>query len=99
MMLLYKAWRESQTRILVGALGLAAYCALMVISRPEMQGPFSARVVGNSYVEYVNNLIFGGTGKIVFVLPVIFLGIGGLLRECAHRTAAFTLALPVSRGQ
>jgi ABC-type transport system involved in multi-copper enzyme maturation permease subunit len=56
-------------------------------------------MVGHSYGWYIDSLVFGGTGKLVFVLPVIFLGLGGLLRERAHHTAAFTLALPVSRAQ
>jgi hypothetical protein len=33
MMLFYKAWRESQTRFLIGALALAGYCAFMVFNR------------------------------------------------------------------
>lgn len=99
MMLFYKAWRESQTRFLVGALTLAGYCAFMVLFRSGMEGPFSERMLGHSYGAYINGLIFGSIGKIVFVLPVVFLGLGGLLRERANHTAAFTLALPVSRAQ
>jgi ABC-type transport system involved in multi-copper enzyme maturation permease subunit len=41
--------------------------------------------------------VFGG--GLFFELMVIFLGLGGLLRERAHHTAVFTLALPVSRVQ
>jgi ABC-type transport system involved in multi-copper enzyme maturation permease subunit len=99
MMLFYKAWRESQTRFLVGALALAGYCALMASNWSGTERAFSERVVGHSYGEYIDSLVFGGFGKLVFVLPVVFLGLGGLLRERAHHTAAFTLALPVSRAQ
>jgi len=99
MMLFYKAWRESQTRFLVGALTLAGYCVFMVLNRSGTESAFSERVVGHSYGEYIDSIIFSGFGKWVFVLPVIFLGLGGLLRERAHHTAAFTLALPVSRAQ
>jgi hypothetical protein len=99
MMLFYKAWRESQTRFLVGALTLAGYCAFMVLFRSGMEGPFSERMLGQPYGAYIDGLIFGGIGKIVFILPVIFLGLGGLLRERANHTASFTLALPVSRAQ
>jgi len=98
MMLFYKAWRESQVRFLVGALALAGYCAFMVFNRSGTEGAFSERVVGHSYGEYIDSLVFSGFGKWVFVLPVIFLGLGGLLRERANHTAAFTLALPVSRA-
>lgn len=98
MMLFYKAWRESQTRFLVGALALAGYCAFIVLFQREIEVP-SARMVDHSYGWYIDRLLFGGTGKLVFVLPVIFLGLGGLLRERANHTVAFTLALPVGRTQ
>jgi hypothetical protein len=68
-------------------------------TRSGTEGAFSERVVGHTYGEYIDSLVFGGFGKWVFVLPVVFLGPGGLLRERAHHTAAFTLALPVSRAQ
>ena len=90
MMLFYKAWRESQTRFLVGALALAGYCAFMVMNRSGTEGAFSERVVGHSYGEYIDSLVFSGFGKLVFVLPVIFLGLGGLLRERARHTAEST---------
>jgi ABC-2 type transport system permease protein len=99
MMLFYKAWRESRARFLAGAIALAAYSIFMILFWKENQAPFSGRMVGHSYAEYVDNLVFGSFGKMAFVLPVIFLGIGGLLRERAHHTAVFSLALPVSRGQ
>jgi hypothetical protein len=98
-MLFYKAWRESQTRFLVGGLALVGYCAFMVFNRSGMGKPFSELVVGHSYAEYIDNIVFGGVGKLVFVLPAVFLGLGGLLRERAHHTAAFTLALPIGRLQ
>jgi hypothetical protein len=99
MMLFYKAWRESRARFLAGALALAVYCAFMIFFRPQLQVSFPARLVDVSFGEYMNAQVFGGMGKILFVALVIFLGLGGLLRERAHRTAAFTLALPVSRVQ
>jgi ABC-type transport system involved in multi-copper enzyme maturation permease subunit len=99
MMLFYKAWRESRARFLAAALGLLLYGAFMVFIRDENQAPFSVNLMGNSYSEYIDNLVFDGLGKGLFVLLVIFLSLGGLLRERAHRTAFFTLALPVSRAQ
>jgi ABC-2 type transport system permease protein len=98
-MIFYKAWGESRTRFLVAALAMAGYCAFMIIFWRENQAPFSARMAGNTYSEYTDNLIFGSFGKVTFVVSAVFLGLGGLLRERAHRTAAFTLALPVSRAQ
>jgi len=97
MMLLYKAWRESQARFLVGALALTGYYAFLVFYRPEVQYTLRAGLANISFAEYIELQVFGGTGKMLFVLLVIFLGLGGILRERAHRTAAFTLAPPVSR--
>lgn len=99
MMLFYKAWCESRIRFLVAALAMAGYCAFMVIFWRQNQAPFSVRMAGHTYSEYADNLIFGSFGKVTFVVSVVFLGLGGLLRERAHRRAAFTLALPVSRAQ
>jgi len=97
MMLFYKAWRESRGRFLAGVFALVAYCTVVVFFRPEVGAPLSPQLTGFSYHQYVSDLIFDGMGKMVFVLSVIFLGLGGLLREGSRHTAAFTLALPVSR--
>jgi ABC-type transport system involved in multi-copper enzyme maturation permease subunit len=100
MMLFYKAWREIQSRLLAGALILAGYCAFTVFSRPGIPTSLPVRLLNPSYVRYVRYIdaeVFDSFGKLVFLLPVIFLGLGGLLRERAHHTAVFTLALPVSR--
>ena len=51
------------------------------------------------YSQYVEPWVYDGLGKGLFILLVRFLGLGGLLRERAHHTAVFTLALPVSRAQ
>lgn len=92
MMLFYKAWRESQVRFLSAAVALAGWCVcLVVLSR--------ALAADQPYEAYINALVFDGLGKMLFVLLVIFLGLGGLLRERARHTAIFTLALPVSRAQ
>jgi hypothetical protein len=93
MMLLYKAWRESRSRFLLGALALAWVIVSMVWFGPEVEGGL-ARPPG----EFVNALV-GGIAKFIFAMLAILLGLGGLLRERAQRTAVFTLALPVSRAQ
>lgn len=90
MMLFYKAWRESQVRFLSAAIALAGWCLCLVLFREP---------TGEPYDVSINTLIFDGLGKGLFVLLVIFLGLGGLLREHGHHTAVFTLALPVSRAQ
>lgn len=90
MMLWYKAWRESRIRFAMIALAVAAVCLYAVLFHDQ-------DLHGRTYNEHIYNLIYSGTAKGVFAFLVIFLGLGGLLRERAHRTAIFTLALPVSR--
>ena len=99
MMLLYKAWRESQVRFLTAVLALAGYCVFIAESEVQMRGSFSKVFLGGQYSTYVENLAFDGIGRTIFVVLVMVLALGGLLRERAHRTAAFTLALPVSRSR
>ena len=100
MMLLYKAWRESRSRFIGSCSYFAVYCCFVLGFRSGNGCSLSALgLVGHSWVEYIKNVIWGSFGKIVFVLPVIFLGLGGLLRERAHRTAIFSLSLPVGRPQ
>jgi ABC-type transport system involved in multi-copper enzyme maturation permease subunit len=81
MKLFYKAWRESRSAFLAGALALTGYCVIVAF-QSGMGASLAARVFG---------------GSLFFELIVIFLGLGGLLRERAQHTAFFTLALPVSR--
>jgi ABC-2 type transport system permease protein len=99
MMLFYKAWRESRTRFVVGALAIAGYCAFITLFRPVTEPSLAGRLLAVSFSAYINNQIFSGSSTLFFGLLVIFLGLGGLLRERRHHTAAFTLALPVSRVQ
>jgi ABC-2 type transport system permease protein len=95
-----KAWRESRVRFVAIGLTLSALCASAVLFEPyirQHQVPIALRLREGSYTEYIYNLIYSGTAKGVYALLVIFLGLGGLQRERANRTAGFTLALPVRR--
>jgi ABC-type transport system involved in multi-copper enzyme maturation permease subunit len=100
MMLFYKAWRESQARFLWAAVALALWCLTVLfpaLTSPPAQVP--RMLQGQSYSQYINLWFYDGIGKLLFILLVIFLGLGGLLRERAHHTAIFSLALPVRRVQ
>lgn len=100
MSLLMKAWGESRTRFLLIALALLALCAFVVLFEPYVQQhrlPIPLHMRKGAYTEYIYSFIFGGTAKGLFAVFVIFLGLGGLQRECVQNTAGFTLALPVSR--
>src|SRR5580704_10278843 len=95
-MLFYKAWRDSRSRFLAGALALFVFLVFVVWYQPD-----KVRLPGlaeRTSSEYIDSLV-GSFGKVIVSLLVILLGLGGLLREHAHRTAVFTLALPVSRAQ
>ncbi len=99
-MLWYKAWRESRTRFAVSALAMAGFCLFAVLFHNQIQSHLSyplRGLRGSDYSEQIHHLIYAGTAKGVFAILVMFLGLGGLLRERAHRTATFTLTLPVSR--
>lgn len=93
-MLAYKAWRESQVRVLVSAAALAWFCALFVIARPGLR-----QALDRPYAEFVEDQIYGGGIRNLFVIFILVLGLGGLLQERARGTAAFTLSLPVHRAR
>jgi len=100
LMLWYKAWQESRTRFGIISFVLVALCVFVVLSHPQLQSgltsPFRG-LRGSTYGEHIYQFMYAGTAKGVFATLVIFLGLGGLLRERTHRSIIFTLALPVSR--
>jgi ABC-type transport system involved in multi-copper enzyme maturation permease subunit len=78
------------------------FCLFVVLFRHRIQAdgsPILPLLRARDYNQYIYNVIYSGTLKGIFALLTIFLGLGGMLRERRHRTAIFTLALPVSRLQ
>jgi ABC-2 type transport system permease protein len=99
-MLWYKAWRESRTRFAITAFTLIGFCLFAVLfqnQNPANRNIVSPELRSGIYSEHIYDLIYDGTAKGVFAILIIFLGLGGLLRERRNRTAIFTLSLPVSR--
>jgi ABC-type transport system involved in multi-copper enzyme maturation permease subunit len=99
-MLWYKAWRESRTRFGITALTLIGFCLFAVLFQshnPANGSRVPLELRSGIYSEHIYDLIYNGTAKGVFATLIIFLGLGGLLREQRNRTAIFTLSLPVSR--
>lgn len=99
-MIWYKAWRESRTRFGIIGLALAVFCAFVVFFHGGTQAGLTyplRDLHGGTYSEHVYRLMYAGTAKGMFAMLVIFLGLGGLLRERTHRSILFTLTLPVSR--
>lgn len=91
-MLAYKAWRESQVRMLISLGALIWFCALFVLFRPGVRdaAPFA---------EFIADKIYEGGLRYLFVVFVAVLGLGGLLPERARGSAAFTLSIPVTRAR
>ncbi len=101
-MLWYKAWRETQTRFAIIAVVLIAFClfAVFFYNRAQLRGLYvTPDLRAANYSEHIYRIMYSGTAKGAFAMLVIFLGLGGLLRERANRTVFFTMALPVSRLQ
>src|SRR5258705_3791903 len=94
-MLWYKAWRESRARFLLSAIALAVICASFVCFHRDASGGIGDEPL--SYPVYVWRITYKGYLRELFMILAILLGLGGLTRERDQRTAAFTLALPVSR--
>lgn len=93
-MLFYKGWLESRTRFVNCFLVLTVLCAYSVIHGPAVLA-HSARP--NAYSNYIYWEIYSSITTFVFVLCVLLLGLGGLLREKAQGTATLSLMIPVSR--
>ena len=94
-MLWYKALRESETRFVLSALTIAGLCTVFVFFHEQaVAGIYDEPL---TYIAYIWRSTYKGFLREIFVLLVLMLGVGGLLRERAYGTAGFTLALPVSR--
>ena len=91
-MLWYKAWLETRSRFLISLFGMVALCSVFVLHGDRD----AIYEVGTDYYNYV---LFAGHQILVMMwaLAVTLIMMGGLLREKATGSSAFTLALPVSR--
>jgi ABC-2 type transport system permease protein len=97
-MLLYRSWLEMRSRALSAAAVLAMLAGATVLRAPGtiagLERFHGERV---SYALYVWLSLPKGWLQFLWILIALLLGMGGLLREQALGTAAFTLALPVAR--
>jgi len=94
-MLWYKAWRESRTRFLLSAVTIAGVCILFTLIQGDARASLDSEPL--TYVGYIWRVIYKGYLRELFILLVLLLGVGGLLRERAYGTASHTLALPIGR--
>ena len=93
-MLWYKSFRELRTITLVGIAAMAVACVFIVMYQQTMRDHADAPM---TYIAYIWKSVYNSIGRDLFVILSIILGSGSLLQERTHGTAAFTLALPVSR--
>ena len=96
-MLWYKAWRESRSRFLLAAAAVTVYSFVVLFTARTSFPPPQAPQL--PYSAYVWGEFYGNGRAVVFSVIALVLGLGGLQRERTAATAAFTLSLPVSRGQ
>jgi ABC-2 type transport system permease protein len=91
-MLWYKAWLETRSRFLIALLGIVAICSLFVFHLDK-------DALSYAKPDYYNDVFFADHSMLVvmWVMAVVLMMMGGLLREEALGTSTFTLALPVSR--
>jgi ABC-2 type transport system permease protein len=87
-MLWYKAWLETRSRFLIALVGSTLLCARLVAVFLQKESP-----------RQVGQILHAGheTLAAIWLLAITLLMMGGLLRENAAGTSAFTLSLPVSR--
>jgi ABC-2 type transport system permease protein len=91
-MLWYKAWLETRVRFLICFFTILAFCIYTVHSDYRISDApplFYRSVVHNAY-----SLIAA-----LWLVAVVFLAMGGLLREQTVGAAPFTLALPFTRAR
>jgi len=101
-MLLFKAWKESKARFILSAATIGALCTGGVLFNLQIQnrpGQILRGFQATTYTEQVYYFIYGGTAKGLFAILMLFIGLGGLLREQRRGTAPFTFGLPVTRPE
>lgn len=94
-MLWLKAWRESRVRFLLVAGMFLAMCLQFLLTAHRSFPP--PEVPSLPYTAFVWGNLIGNRQPILFAVAAMVLGLGGLQRERATGTVAFTLVLPVTR--
>jgi len=87
----YKSWLETKPRFLTSLATLTLFCAVFVYHAQGLIRP--------EWTLDLNRLLFVNQQFLVimWVLSVVLLGMGGIIREKAIGTSSLTLALPVGR--
>lgn len=98
-MLVKKAWLESKARFSAAAVILTVLGISTVLRAPATIAGFERIHRGEhmSYPLYVWLSLPHGFLQFLWIIAAVILGLGGLLREDAAGSSAFSLGLPVSR--
>ena len=99
-MLVRKAWLESRGRFIAAAIVLAILGVSTVLRAPATIAGWESVHRGEqmSYPLYIWLSLSHGFLQFLWIVAVVILGLGGLVREEALGSSGFSLALPVSRG-
>jgi ABC-type transport system involved in multi-copper enzyme maturation permease subunit len=100
----YKAWLETRSRFLTSLTTLTIFCAVFVhhaLSVTSGNSGFSQGLLRSEWKADFYRLLFVSQQYVViiWVLAVVLLGMGGIVREKVTGTSSLTLSLPVSRAQ
>lgn len=104
-MLWHKAWLETRARFLTSLATLTIFCAVFVhhalaVTNSSNSGyPRGVMPPGLPVDFYRLLFVTQQFVVIMWVLAVVLLGMGGIVREKANGSASMTLSLPVSRAR
>ena len=94
-MLLYKAWKETQWRYLISlVLVILPSYDFLTWKKFLLPGDLDGRP---AYLKALFN--HHVAVALIWIISAVFLGLGGLVRERAVGSSAFTLTLPVGRAK
>jgi ABC-2 type transport system permease protein len=96
----YKSWLETKPRFLTCLATLTLFCTVFVHHFLSIiDNPALTQIRRPERASDLNRLLFVNQQYLVimWILSVVLLGMGGIVREKALGTSSLTLALPVSR--
>jgi ABC-2 type transport system permease protein len=95
-MLWYKAWLETRTRFAISLIGIIGLCGYFLQRQDRQRLHWT-----NQKLRYYYEAFFGTHQMVavLWVVAVVLLAMGGVVREKAVGSSSFTLALPVSRAR
>jgi ABC-type transport system involved in multi-copper enzyme maturation permease subunit len=100
----YKAWLETRSRFLTSLATLTIFCAVFVhhaLTVTQGNAGFSQGLLHSEWKASFYRLLFVSQQYVViiWILAVVLLGMGGIVREKSTGASSLTLSLPVSRAR